>query len=566
MTFLSRLLALLTLVVLASCGGGSGGSGGSGGNVVNTNLALLNISVGSFTPGFNSGTLSYSATVGFTNEEITITATPAANNSSVKINGTPIDSFSSVTLPLVVGENLFVIAVTSSGSSKEYRLTITRQDKFDVQAYFKTSNAEAQDNFGKSVAVSGNVMVFGAPKEDSDGSSETDNSSLDSGAAFVFLQNGNSWSQQAYLKASNVGDDDSFGESVAISGDTIVVSAPKEDSDGTSQADNSSDESGAVYIFTRNGNSWIQEAYLKASNSEAGDQFGSSVALDGDTLVVGAISEDSDGSTGADNSVSNSGAVYVFTRTGTTWTQQSYLKASNADADDNFGSNVSVSSDSLIVAAPGEDSDGSSEEDDSASESGAAYIFTRTGNTWTQQAYLKASNAESDDIFGSGVSIDADSVVIGASGESSDASSEADNSLGDAGAAYVFTRTGSAWTQQGYLKASNVDAGDGFGASVAIELDIVFVGSPNEAGNAFTEADNSAVGSGAGYVFTRTGGVWSQQYYIKSFNTDAGDNFGSVVDLANGLLAAGAINEDSDRLNNSESNAAESSGAGYIFQ
>src|SRR5690349_9185924 len=149
--------------------------------------------------------------------------------------------------------------------------------------------------------------------------------------------------QQGYLKASNTNANDQFGYLIAFSGDTLVVGAPQEGSNATGvngdQANNSAPNAGAVYVFTRTGGVWTQQAYLKASNTDANDQFGVSVALSGDTLAVGAMFEDSN-ATGvngnqADNSAPGAGAVYVFTRTGGVWTQQAYLKASNTDANDN---------------------------------------------------------------------------------------------------------------------------------------------------------------------------------------------------------------------------------------
>ncbi len=395
--------------------------------------------------------------------------------------------------------------------------------------------------------------------------------------------------QQAYVKASNTEAADSFGGTVALSGDTLVVSAPSEDSNATgvggNQADNSAGGSGAVYVFTRTGGVWTQQAYLKASNTEASDFFGSSLALSGDTLVVSAPSEDSNatgvGGNEADNSASNSGAVYVFTRTGGVWTQQAYLKASNTEASDFFGHRVALSGDTLVVSALNEDSNatgvGGNQADNSASNSGAIYVFTRTGGVWTQQAYLKASNAEAGDFFGGTVALSGDTLVVGASNEDSNATgiggNQADNSAADSGAVYVFTRTGGVWTQQAYLKASNTEAGDFFGGTVALSGDTLVVGASNEDSNATgiggNHADNSASNSGAAYVFTRTGGVWTQQAYLKASNTEASDSFGSVLALSGDTLVVGTANEDSNATGiggNQADNSASNSGAAYVFR
>ncbi|MEA4930913.1 MAG: FG-GAP repeat protein, partial [Anaerolineaceae bacterium] len=238
-------------------------------------------------------------------------------------------------------------------------------------------------------------------------------------------------SQQAYLKASNTGREDNFGLSVAVSNDTLVVGAINEDSAATGvdgdQNDNSAPGSGAAYVFVRNGTTWTQQAYLKASNTDANDQFGCSVAVSNDTLVVGAWLESS-AATGIngdqnDESKRESGAAYVFVRSGATWTQQAYLKASNTDVADWFGYSVAVSNDTVVVGADSEASAATgvngNQNDNSASYAGAAYVFVRSGTTWTQQAYLKASNTFEYDEFGTSVAVSNDTIVVGADGEAS---------------------------------------------------------------------------------------------------------------------------------------------------
>lgn len=393
------------------------------------------------------------------------------------------------------------------------------------QAYLKASNTDICDWFGYLVAIDGDTIVVGALWEDSSATgvngNESDNSADESGAVYVFTRSGTVWSQQAYLKASNTDMYDSFGSSIAIDGDTIVVGASAESSSATgingNEADNSASYSGAAYVFTRSGNVWSQQAYLKASNTEVDDQFGSSVSISADTIVVGAVEESSDaiGINGseANNNAPGSGAAYVFTRSGTTWSQQAYLKASNTDAADWFGYSVAIDSDTIVVGAPCEDSNttgvNGNETDNSAGDSGAAYIFTRAANVWSQQAYIKASNTDSYDCFGLSVSLSGDVVVAGALGESSSATGingdEADNSADASGAVYTYTRAGSVWSQQAYLKASNTELGDWFCYSVSISGDTIVVGAYYESSSATgvngNQADNSASGSGAAYVY-----------------------------------------------------------------
>ena len=275
-----------------------------------------------------------------------------------------------------------------------------------------------------------------------------------------------------YFKPSNTAHYDTFGRALSISGDTFVVGAPGEASGATGvngdQSNTDAQYSGAAYVFTGSDQAWSQQAYLKASNTGKSDEFGCAVALDGDTLVVGAPRESSS-ARGVDGDQSNddaphSGAVYIFGRTGQTWTQTAYLKASNADAEDGFGSSLALSGDTLVVGAFGESSGGADPTDNSAPNAGAVYVFERQASGWAETAYLKASNAEAGDGFG-GVALDGDTLVISAAGESSSARGVGGDQNNDdapsSGAAYVFQRgAAGSWSQIAYLKASNSAAND----------------------------------------------------------------------------------------------------------
>lgn len=332
-----------------------------------------------------------------------------------------------------------------------------------------------------------------------------------------------------------------------------------------------------------------QQAYVKASNTGGGDQFGGSVAFsaDGNTLVIGAYNESSNGSE-SDDSAPESGAVYVFTRSGGTWTQRAYIKASNAESFDEFGSSLALSSDgaTLAIGAIGEDSAATgirgSESDNSAFTSGAVYVFAYGSTTWTQQAYVKASNTAASDRFGSSVALSTDgsTLAVGAHTEASSAvgigGDQSSNAAGSSGAAYVFTRSGILWTQQAYVKASNTGAGDQLGGSIALARngDMLAIGARYESGNgrglSGDPMDDSAGNSGAVYILMRSAGAWTQTVYLKASNTEAEDNFGYSVALASdgSALAVGAFLEasnatgiDGDQANN----AYMSSGAVYRF-
>jgi len=472
-----------------------------------------------------------------------------------------------------------------------YPVTI---DPVAQQAYVKASNTDAGDNFGTAVAISGDTAVVSAVGESSAATgvngNQMDNSATDAGAVYVFVRNAGVWSQQAYLKASNAESNDFFGVSVSISGDTIVVGAHQEASAAAgvngNQADNSAPAAGAAYVFTRSGTVWSQQAYLKASNPEANDQFGISVGISGDTIVVGANTEDSS-ATGVNGSQANgtvaylsSGAAYVFKRTGTSWAQQAYLKASNTLGGAFFGGAVAISGNTIIVGATGDLSGGTgvngSQLPSLNIDSGAAYVFTFDGTNWSQQAFIKASNRAASDHFGQAVAIDVDTAVVSATGEDSNATgingSQSNNSASSSGAVYVFVRSGTTWSQQAYVKASNTDASDIFGSSISISGDTLVVGAPAEASNATgvngNQADNSAATAGAAYVFTRSGTTWSQLAYLKASNTDSGDFFGKSVAVAGSTVVVGAFVEGSAATGiggNQADNSAAEAGAAYIF-
>ena len=348
-------------------------------------------------------------------------------------------------------------------------------------------------------------------------------------------------------------------------------------------------------MFVRNGVVWTQEAYLKASNAGAGDQFGTVVSLsaDGDILAVGAPAEDSAATgIGGDqqgNAANNSGAVYVFTRSAGAWTQQAYVKASNTGAADAFGSAVRLSGDgdTLAVGAFNENSAATGingdQADNSALDAGAVYVFARSGGAWSQQAYVKASNTDAEDNFGLHLALsgDGNTLAVGARGEASSFSGigaiETDNSARFAGAVYVFTRSQASWAQQAYLKASNAQINDRFGRSVALSADgnVLFVGAVDEASAATgidgNQASNSASLSGAAYEFVRSAGLWAQVRYIKASNTATRDFFGWSIALSSdaSTLAVGAPDEDSAATGiggDQTDDSAPSAGAVYVFQ
>ena len=430
-----------------------------------------------------------------------------------------------------------------------YPITI---DPIAQQASIIGANTGNSDQFGVSVAISGDTVVVGANLEDGSGTGinpGTNESAADAGAAYVFVRSAGVWTQQAYLKASNTGVGDSFGISVAISGDTLIVGATGEDGGGN-QVDPPSDETeagaGAAYVFVRSTGVWSQQAYLKGSASGASDNFGVSVGVSDDTIVVGAELEDGSGSgvnPSFNNALTDAGAAYVFSRSGTVWTSSAYLKASNPDASDQFGKAVAISGDSVVVGARYEAGNGSGVNppaDNLAPGAGAAYVFKKSGLVWAQQAYLKASNVQFSDHFGGAVSISDDTLVVGATGEDgagTGANPASNEGAFDSGAAYVFTRNGTVWTQQAYLKPSNPAIYFAFGYSVAVSGEAMVVGGTGNTGLGQTE--------GLAYAFARSGSVWSQQAQLAPTPLAPGYYFGYSVAISGDTGIVGAPQQDS---------------------
>jgi hypothetical protein len=470
--------------------------------------------------------------------------------------------------------------------------------------YLKASNTRSNAFFGTTLALSndGATLAVGSSGETSAatgvGGDQTDTSADRAGAVYMFEHAGTTWSQQAYIKASNARAQSRFGGSLAMSadGNTFAVGADLESSAATgidgNQADTSAANAGAAYVFIRAGTTWAQQAYVKASNTRLGSQFGVSVALsaDGNTLAVGATGESSAatgiGGKQTDNTMPNAGAVYVFTRAGATWSQQAYVKASNTAKSTFFGQAVVLSADgnTLVVGSSSETSgatgiDGD-QRDVSMSGAGAAYAFVRVGGTWTQQAYLKASNTNPLTYFGSsvGLSADGNTLAIGAITELSGATGvdgdQADVSAVNSGAVYIFGRAGTVWSQRAYVKASNTREEAFFGNALTVMADgsrMLVASIGEDSGATGIDGDQNPAGPDAGavYVFGLSGTRWAQQAYVKASNTNAGDQFGTAISSSGKLLAIGAADEasaatgvDGDQTDNSAGGA----GAAYVYE
>lgn len=373
-------------------------------------------------------------------------------------NGVSGDRFG--TSVAISGDRIIVGADLRSGASGAAYIFERSGTNWSQVGFLTPSNPGNGDQFGVSVDIDGTTAIIGAPGEasDSPGVNGTRNENADhSGAAYLFELVSGVWTETNFLKASNPGNGDEFGFCVRIAGDAAIVGAPKEDSSTTGVngdgSNNSSNNSGAAYIFRRGESAWFQQAYLKPSNTGGLDDFGAAVALTEGVAAIGAPGEDG-ASKGIDgdpesNSVGQSGAVYVFQSEGGAWIPQTYIKTSNSEAEDRFGSSVAIHGEILVAGAPGEDSDSDlinlGDQDNDADGAGAAFVFRRGPAGWQEAGYLKAVNSAANDSFGASVSLAPGLALAGAPGEDgTSVDVNGDTSLRgtqNSGAGYLFEIT-----------------------------------------------------------------------------------------------------------------------------
>ncbi len=341
------------------------------------------------------------------------------------------------------------------------------------------------DWFGMGVSISGDYAIVGAPSHDDK-----------KGAAYVFKHVGKSWDEQTKIVAEDGQNEDYFGWSVAISGDYAIVGAPTDDDKGKN--------TGSAYVFHREGTSWTQQAKLTPHAGPGpigGGEFGFTVDMSGDYAIVGAHYDSW-----------AQGAVYFYQRNGDSWDEQVKLVASDGARQDRLGHYVSISGDYAIAGAPRNDN-----------KQGAAYIFKRDGDSWSEQTKLTASDGEADDWFSS-VSISGNYAIVGANG---------DKDKGQwSGSAYIFKREGDSWIEQVKLIGSDVAAGDSFGESVSISGNYAIVGA---------SLDDEK--SGSIYTFLRRGDAWIEQTKLTASDVAVGDRFGTEPTISGNYTIVAAFND-----------------------
>ncbi len=616
-TLLKTLLLCCTVALLSACGGGGGGGGGGSDSPDGGNDGG-NDGGGNDSPdGGNDGGDSNDPPLPAPADTPELTVTVSEGSKSVQFSWNTIDDATHYQLVLNpdgvsgfsqlgsdldsattsttidIGPHQFdringryiLEACNSVSCTPSNEVTLTDFIVSDI-IYTKSTNTEDSDWYGHSVAISGDgyTLAVGATGEDSETEIDVDNNNAEnSGAVYVYLLREGSWEFDSYLKSPTPHAEDEFGHAIALNenGKTLAISA------------NAEDNGGSVYVFARGSSTWIQQGLLNPATLEAGDNFGVSLAIssEGDTLVIGADGEDSEaGADATDNNASGSGAAYVFSRDGEdVWSQQAMLKASNAEADDGFGAAVTISTQGtrLAVGAPGEDSDATGingeKTSNLAAESGAVYIFSLNEDAWTEEDYLKASNTDAGDSFGSALSMNGigSLLAVGAPLEDSSATGvdgNGDDSVIGSGAAYVFFLGDDGWSQQAYIKANNTQADAMFGAALSMNQigDLLAIGAPSESAlatgvNAVGEDNTDAPASGAVYLFSRSVLTWGQASYIKATNAGAGDLFGTYVNMSHGgeNMVVGAPGEASSATGveplEQDDNSTEESGAAYVF-
>lgn len=364
------------------------------------------------------------------------------------------------------------------------------------------------DLFGYSVAISGDTLIVGAPYDDTGGT--------DAGAAYVFVRQNGAFAFQQKLGASVPGAAQWFGQAVALSGDMALVGAP--------YATGAVATSGAAYVFVRSNGVWSEAQKVFADDGNADDRFGHALAISKGSLLIGAPNQDAKGS--------DSGAAYVFVQSGAAFAQQKKLLSADGAAGDSLGSSVALDGDSALIGAPNDDDAGQS--------SGSAYIFVRAGTSWSQQKKLGALSGLASDRFGSAVAIVGDTALVGAPGSNAAAV--------DAGAGYLFSRTGLAWDSGALLVPNAPAAGDELGGSVALNAQAALLGA----------AQNDAKGgnAGAAWLFLKTPNGYAEDLFLVAKDGTGGDSFGFSVALGSDTALVGAYLEDKIGTN---------AGAAYTF-
>lgn len=391
---------------------------------------------------------------------------------------------------------LIVVDDDRGADTKTKSISVEKYDFWVEKQKILASDGSQSDRFGCSVSIDGDFALAGAKWDYDIG--------VNSGSVYVFTRDGTTWTYQQKLWPSDGAGGDEFGASISLDDNIAIIGSPYDDDNG--------DRSGSAYVFRYTGANWIQQAKIRPLDGEPNDLFGRSVSISSNTAFIGAYGDDE-----------GKGSVYVFTCTGSTWSQHQKLTASDGEAGDNFGWSVSLDGGTALI--------GAKQDNDNGGWSGSAYIFTRDGTTWIEQQKLLAADGTSWDDFGFSCSLSSDTALIGAMYD--------DENGNGSGSAYVFINSDGTWAQQTKILASDGGYQNIFGYSVSLFGDTAVIGAPGNNDN----GDHS----GSVYVFNREGNNWIQQQKLVASDGIMWDYFGDSVSMYLNTIFVGASNHDYGR-------------------
>jgi FG-GAP repeat len=354
------------------------------------------------------------------------------------------------------------------------------------------------DQFGTSVSISGDYAIVGAYLKNI-------GSNSDQGQAYIFKRTGTTWIDQGILVAPDGISGDLFGRSVAISGEYVIVGAYNKDVGANAKQ-------GRAYIFKRSGNTWNLEANITGNDGATEDNFGFAVSISNDYAVVSSVGKDV-------GSNIDQGKIYIYKRSGSTWTLHNFFTASDGAGGDRFGISLAMSNYYFMVGANQKDIGSNIDQ-------GKAYVYKRTGTTWAQQYAIVSSDGAANDFFGSSVSITEDYAIVGAYAKNVGSNS-------NQGKVYIFKRSGPYWIEQVGIVANDANSSDYFGGAVSINGDYAVVG-------AYGKAVDNNFNQGKVYIFNRVGLLWIQQAGISSSDGSASNQFGNAVSISGNHIIVGA--------------------------
>jgi hypothetical protein len=424
--------------------------------------------------------------------------------------------FGAIVVPSISGNiEKFIILKNTSDNCRYKDLhnipeIISLSSGWSEQDKLLASDGEEGEYFARSLSIYGDYAIIGIPLDDDNGH--------DSGSAYIFKLDGDSWIQQAKLLPSDGEADDLFGGSVSIFGEYAIIGARQWDAHNKFNM-------GAVYVFRHvGGTDWIEQQILEPVDGFSNDEFGSSVSLYGEYALIGSPKDD--------DYAPGSGSAYIFKRTGSSWTQYSKLLPLDGGSNgDYFGESVSLYNHSALIAKKLDDENGLN--------SGSAYVFRLEGASWIQEAKILPSDGEPSNVFGFSVSIYGDYALIG---------SDDDENGPESGSAYVFKRDGLNWVEEAKLLTSDGNAEDNFGCSVSIFGDYALIGAEGD--------DDLGSNSGSVYVFKRDDTSWTEEDKLTASDTEGYDHFGYTVSLFGDYALIGAPSDDDNGAG---------SGSAYVF-